>query len=82
MPKLVMMFRTLRPTLASTFWVGRLRARRLRPISVLYQGPMRVTHAGDSPERRNMIHPGDPDEEDRHGRPGSARRHDSSILAA
>ncbi len=36
MPKLVMMFMALQPTAASTFWAGRLRARRLRPISVLY----------------------------------------------
>lgn len=36
MPRLVMTFMTLQPTAASTFCAGRLRARRLRPISVLY----------------------------------------------
>lgn len=35
MLKRVMMFMTLQPTVASTFWAGRVRARRLRPISCL-----------------------------------------------
>ena len=35
MPRLVIMFMTLQPTAASTFWAGRVRARRLRPIKVM-----------------------------------------------
>lgn len=35
MPKLVMMFMTLQPTAASAFWAGRVRARRLRPITCM-----------------------------------------------
>ena len=34
-PKLVMMFMTLQPQAASTCWAGRVRARRVRPISCL-----------------------------------------------
>jgi hypothetical protein len=33
MPRLTIMLRTLQPTVASTFWAGRVRARRLRPMT-------------------------------------------------
>jgi len=46
MPKLVLMFMILHPAAVSTFWAGRLRARRLRPISVLYLSTATSTKEG------------------------------------